>query len=160
SLVAFNGYLAYLAWPTLALGWTLGTFRRGLTSMGRIQEIVTAPTAPTAPVEAAATPLGGPPGIRFTDLSFGYPARAAVLDGVSFAVAPGATVAVVGPTGSGKSTLGLLLVRLWEPPPGTVFLGAHDVSTLSPAIVRATVGFVPQEAFLFSRSIEANVTLE
>jgi len=156
ALVAFNGYLAYLAWPTMALGWTLGTFRRGLTSMARIQEIVAA--APPPPPEGAA--LTGPPGIRFSDLSFTYAGRAPVLEGVSFEVAPGETVAVVGPTGSGKSTLGLLLVRLWEPPPGTVFLGDHDVTALSPAILRATIGYVPQEAFLFSRSIEANVTLE
>jgi ATP-binding cassette, subfamily B, multidrug efflux pump len=65
----------------------------------------------------------------------------------------------VGPTGSGKSTLGLLLARLWDPPPGTVFLDGHDVMALSRATLRATIGFVPQEAFLFSRSIEDNVTL-
>jgi len=155
ALVAFNGYLAYLAWPTLAIGWTLGMFRRGLTSMERIQEIVSA--APAPPVDAPA--LTGPPGIRFSDLTFAYPGREPVLNGVSFDVASGETVAVVGPTGSGKSTLGLLLARLWEPPAGTVFLGGHDVTELSRAAVRATVGYVPQEAFLFSRSLEDNVTL-
>jgi ATP-binding cassette subfamily B protein len=155
ALVAFNGYLAYLAWPTMALGWTLAAFRRGLTSMVRIQEIVAAAPPPPRPGQA----LGGPPGIRFSGLAFTYPDRAPVLEDVSFEVAPGETVAVVGPTGSGKTTLGLLLVRLWNPPPGTVFLGGHDVTTLSPATLRATVGYVPQEAFLFSRSIEDNVTL-
>ena len=155
ALVAFNGYLAYLAWPTLALGWTLGIFRRGLTSMERIQEIVSAGTPP--PREEA--PLSGPPGIRFADLTFAYPGRSPVLKGVSFEVAPGETVAVVGPTGSGKTTLGLVLARLWEPPPGSVFLGGGDVTALSRAAVRATVGYVPQEAFLFSRSLVDNVTL-
>jgi ATP-binding cassette subfamily B multidrug efflux pump len=155
ALVAFNGYLAYLAWPTLALGWTLGMFRRGLTSMNRIGEIVSAATPP--PPEAAA--LTGPPGIRFADLTFAYEGRPPVLREVSFEVAPGETVAVVGPTGSGKSTLGLLLARLWEPPPGTVLLGGHDVTRLSRTALRATIGYVPQEAFLFSRSIEDNVTL-
>ena len=156
ALVAFNGYLAYLAWPTLALGWTLGMFRRGFTSMARIQEIV----AQARPPERDAPPLGGPPGIRFADLSFAYEGRDPVLAGVSFEVAPGETVAVVGPTGGGKSTLGVLLARLWDPPAGTVFLGGHDVSRLSRSTLRATLGYVPQEAFLFSRSIEDNVTLE
>ena len=155
ALVAFNGYLAYLAWPTLALGWTLGMFRRGLTSMERIQDIVAVATPP----EPAAAPLAGPPGIRFTGLRFAYEGREPVFAGVGFEVAPRETVAVVGPTGSGKSTLGLLLARLWEPPPGTVFLGGRDVTRLSRGVVRATIGYVPQEAFLFSRSIEDNVTL-
>lgn len=155
ALVAFNGYLAYLAWPTLALGWTLAMFRRGLTSMERIEAIVGAAVPPSG----EAVPLAGSPGLRFEHLSFAYEGRQAALTDVSFEVAPGETVAVVGPTGSGKSTLGLLLARLWEPPAGTVFLGGQDVTRLSRAAVRATIGYVPQEAFLFSRSIEDNVTL-
>src|SRR5207237_1133346 len=78
---------------------------------------------------------------------------------VALAVAPGEMVAVVGPTGAGKSTLGLLLARLWEPPAGTVFVGGRDVTTLPLATLRATVGWVPQEALLFSRSIADNITL-
>ena len=78
---------------------------------------------------------------------------------VTFSVAPGEMVAVVGPTGSGKSTLGLLLARLWEPPAGTVFVGGRDVTTLPLAALRATIGWVPQDPFLFSRSIADNVTL-
>jgi len=156
ALVAFNGYLAYLAWPTIALGWTLSIVRRGLTSMGRIQEIVGA--RPTAdPREGG--PLAAVPDIRFERLTFAYGDRAPVLRDVSFEVRSGETVAVVGPTGSGKSTLGLVLARLWEPPVGTVFLGGRDVRELDRSTLRESVGFVPQEAFLFSRSILDNVTL-
>jgi ATP-binding cassette subfamily B multidrug efflux pump len=155
DLVAFNGYLAYLAWPTMALGLTLAVVRRGITSMERIQEIVEA--APPAPGDAE--PLADAPSLAFERLTWGYPGRGPALIDVTFSVAPGETVAVVGPTGSGKSTLGLLLARLWEPPPGTVFFGGRDVTTLPLAALRATIGWVPQDAFLFSRSIEDNVTL-
>jgi ATP-binding cassette subfamily B protein len=156
SLVAFTGYLAYLAWPTLALGFTLSLARRGLTSMERIEEVLALarPPVPGGGPRAA----GGPPGLAFAGLTFAYNGRT-VLDDVSFEVRPGETVAVVGPTGSGKSTLGLLVARLWEPPPGTVFLDGRDVTTLPVETVRSTVAWVPQDAFLFSRSIADNVGL-
>jgi ATP-binding cassette subfamily B protein len=161
SLVAFNGYLAYLAWPTIALGWTLSIVRRGLTSMGRIQEILTRRTETSRSGGTHVTAMGrqGPPDIRFEHLTFAYGDRAPVLTDVSFTVPSGETVAVVGPTGSGKSTLGHLLARLWEPAAGTVFLGGRDVREIDRGTLRASVGFVPQEAFLFSRSILDNVTL-
>jgi ATP-binding cassette subfamily B multidrug efflux pump len=156
ALVAFNGYLAYLAWPTIALGYTLSIVRRGLTSMARIQEIVAPPDddGSTAPV------FGAAPGLRFSGVTFAYDGRAPVLHGVSFQVGPGECVAVVGATGSGKSTLGALLARLWEPPPGTVLIGGEDVTGLSRRALRGVLGYVPQESFLFSRSVLDNVTLE
>lgn len=155
SLVAFTGYLAYLAWPTIALGWTLSIVRRGLTSMGRILEIL-GDGVPAAP---RPQPLTQAPAVRFEGVTFAYPGREPVLRDVRFEIAAGEMVAVVGPTGSGKSTLGLLLARLWDPPPGTVFVDGRDVLTLDRADVRASVGVVPQDAFLFSRSILENVTL-
>lgn len=155
ALVAFNGYLAYLAWPTLALGFTLSLARRGLTSMARIQEIID--VAP--PPEPLGPSFAGPMSVRFSGLTFAYQGRAPVLRDLTFAVAPGEVVALVGPTGSGKSTVGALLARLWEPPADTVFVGDRDVTTLSRGTLRAALGYVPQEAFLFSRSILDNVTL-
>jgi ATP-binding cassette, subfamily B, multidrug efflux pump len=155
ALVAFNGYLAYLAWPTVALGLTLSVVRRGLTSLTRIQEIVEAARTP----EPAGQGLAQAPSLRFAGLTFAYPGRTPALTDVDFAVDAGEVVAVVGPTGSGKSTLGLLLARLWTPPAGTVFVAGQDVTSLPLGTLRATVGWVPQDAFLFSRSIEDNLTL-
>jgi len=155
ALVAFTGYLGYLTWPTVALGWTLSIARRGLTSMARIQDVLAAalpPPPPGAPLAAAAS-------IAFRELTFAYAGRAPALTGVSFEVAEGEMVAVVGPTGSGKTTLGLLLARLWEPPPGTVFVGGHDVTRLPLAALRPLLAYVPQEAFLFARALAENVSL-
>jgi len=161
ALVAFNGYLAYLAWPTLALGWTLSLVRRGLTSMARVQEIVdAAPVIAAAATGEAATSRAGAPALSFQSLTFAYDDRGPALRDVTFDVRPGETVAVVGPTGSGKSTLGALLARLWEPPPGSVLFDGRDVRTLPLGALREAIGYVPQEAFLFSRSIAENVSLE
>ena len=170
ALAAFNGYLAYLTWPTIALGWTLSIVRRGLTSMGRIQEIIGAEEqiglGKAEPLRISLSPPAVHAGladpattVRFANLTFAYEGRGPALREVSFSVAPGETVAVVGPTGSGKTTLGLLLARLWEPPPGTVFVGERDVTTLDRQALRATLGYVPQEGFLFSRAIRENIAL-
>ena len=189
ALAAFNGYLAYLTWPTIALGWTLSIVRRGLTSMGRIQEIIgeaaqegigvggaepgrvslRPPSVQAGLADPATTVRDGSAlpspilfdslSIRFANLTFAYEGRGPALREVSFSVAPGETVAVVGPTGSGKTTLGLLLARLWEPPPGTIFVGERDVTTLDRQALRATLGYVPQEGFLFSRAIRENIAL-
>lgn len=155
ALVAFNGYLAYLAWPTIALGLTLSIARRGLTSMTRIMEIIEQGGA--TPKDAV--PFGGVPRIHVAHLTFAYPGRPQALTDVGFDVAPGELVVVVGPTGSGKSTLGLLLTRLVEPPPGTIFVDGRDVAAMDLAELRAAIGYVPQEAFLFSRALRENVTL-
>jgi ABC-type multidrug transport system fused ATPase/permease subunit len=101
---------------------------------------------------------GGP--VEFRELTFAYDDdRGAVLRDVSFAVPAGAVVAVVGPTGSGKSTLGALLCRLYEPPRGAVWVGGQDVLDLPLGRLRRSVGYVPQESFLFSRPLRDNVRL-
>jgi ATP-binding cassette subfamily B protein len=157
ALVAFTGYLGYLAWPTVALGFTLALARRGLTSMERVRQVLDEAREP--PVSPAGPGLARAPGLRFAGLTFAYGDRPPVLRDVSFEVRPGEVVAVVGPTGSGKSTLGLLLARLWEPPPGTVFVGQADVTTLPLGRLRAALAWVPQDGFLFCRALRDNVTL-
>lgn len=171
AFVAFNGYLAQLAWPTIALGWTLAGVRRGLVSMQRVAEILDAGPSTesrratialdgTATAHLPAAPSARPAGgIEFRDLTFCYEGRSPALFRVSFRVPEGGVVAVVGPTGSGKSTLGVLLCRLFEPPRGAVFLGGVDVRELPVEVLRRKVGYVPQEAFLFSRSLRDNVRL-
>jgi len=178
SFVAFNGYLAYLAWPTVALGWTLAVARRGLASMARITEILDAPEAPADTRSSRSvipsTISGGPdmapalpqprtnlvPGaIEFRNLSFAYPERGEALRGVTLTVSEGALVVVVGPTGSGKSTLASLVCRVYDPPRGAVFVGGQDVVDVPLQTLRRSIAYVPQEAFLFSRSLRDNARL-
>jgi len=97
--------------------------------------------------------------LEFRGLTFAYDDRGPALRDVSFVVPAGAVVAVVGPTGSGKSTLGILLCRLYEPPRGTVWIADRDVLDLPLGPLRRSVGYVPQESFLFSRSLRDNVGL-
>ena len=158
AFVAFNGYLAYLAWPTIALGWTLASVRRGLASMARINEIMETrpPDAGSPAVARAPARVGG--AIEITDLTFAYEGRPPALSGVSLRVPEGGLVAVVGATGSGKSTLGLLLCRLFEPPRGAITIGGVDVLDIPLTMLRRAVGYVPQEPFLFSRSIRDNLS--
>jgi ATP-binding cassette subfamily B multidrug efflux pump len=158
TFVAFSGYLAHLAWPTIALGWTLANLKRGLAAMVRVAEILDEPGHAAEPESTAGAPLLTGP-IEFRNLDFAYGGREPALSDVSFSVPQGSLVAVVGPTGSGKSTLGALVSRLYEPPRGTVFVGGIDVRDLPRVRLRRSMGYVPQEAFLFSRSIGDNVAL-
>jgi ATP-binding cassette, subfamily B, multidrug efflux pump len=195
AFVAFNGYLTQLAWPTIALGWTLASIQRGLAAMSRVIEVLDerghgelggqpggdlgqrphlrlggssdalsiecggpdmAPALPRSADNRELLPAGS---VEFRGLTFAYDDRGAVLRDVSFTVPGGGVVAVVGPTGSGKSTLGTLLCRLYEPPRGTVWVAGHDVLDLPLGRLRRSVGYVPQESFLFSRPLRDNVRL-
>ena len=156
---AFNSYLAMLAWPLIAFGWVTNIIQRGMASWGRMLEIMDAvPAISDAGVteRGRLTPLAGAVEIR--DLTFTYPGgETPVLRDMSLQIPAGSTAALIGATGSGKSTLLNLLPRLHESPPGTVLIDGVDVREIPLEMLRGAIGFVPQEAFLFSDSLAENV---
>ena len=166
EFVAFNAYLTMLAWPMIAFGWVTNMLQRGMASWKRMLEVLDTRPDIVDPqsrgphggtrrgVESAIRNIQG--SIEFRDLTFSYGERP-VLRSVSARIAAGETVALVGPTGSGKSTLMALLARLYDPPPGTVFIDGTDVRDLPLEVLRGAIGFVPQEPFLFSDTIGDNV---
>lgn len=153
QLFQFTGYLALMTFPLEILGWTLATLPRAYAAGIRIAELF---EVQPEPADGATPPLRG--GLRVQGLSFTYPgaARPALQD-VSFELAPGQKLGLVGPVGSGKSTLLSLLLRWYDPPRGTVFVDGHDVLDLQPAALRALFALAPQEPFLFSDTVAANV---
>ncbi len=159
DLVAFVGYLHLLAWPTMALGWMLSVFQRGRAAMQRLNELLAIEPAIASPPGASPVePFRGE--IELRDVTFRYPGRPdgpPILDHVSVRIPAGRTVAVVGRTGAGKSSLVQLLPRLFDVEAGQVLLDGRDVRTLSLGWLRRTVGLVPQDPFLFSRTIAENV---
>jgi ATP-binding cassette subfamily B protein len=157
EFVAFMGYLAMLTWPTIAVGWVLNIFQRGAASMGRMLEIMDAPPD-IHDVPGAAAPATVHGALEFRNLTFQYPnSRNPVLHDVSVSVPAGTTLAIVGHTGSGKSTLINLIPRLFDPPPGTLFLDGKDVRQWPLPELRKNIGYVPQETFLFSDTIHQNI---
>ncbi|HXJ37544.1 MAG TPA: ABC transporter ATP-binding protein [Candidatus Eisenbacteria bacterium] len=159
DLVAFIGYLHLLAWPTMALGWMLSVFQRGRAAMQRLNELFAVTPAIASPPGAQA--IDGFRGeITLRDVTFrypGHPSAAPVLDHVSLTIPAGKTVAIVGRTGAGKSALVGLLPRLFDVEGGQVLVDGCDVRTLPLGWLRANVGLVPQDPFLFSRTIADNV---
>jgi ATP-binding cassette subfamily B multidrug efflux pump len=155
EFVAFGAYLTMLHWPMIALGWVVNIFERGEASMGRLAEILAAPAEIEDRGPRPVTAIRGDVEIR--NLTFAYEDGEPVLHDIHLDVPAGSTVAVVGPTGSGKSTLVSLIPRLFEAPPGTVHVDGHDVRELPLATLRGAVGFVPQETFLFSETVGENV---
>ena len=159
DFVAFAFYLALLVWPLIALGWVVSLYQRASASMGRLNEVLRARPAVAAPARAAS--LEGARGeIGLRDVSFAYPgSQRRVLEQVSFTARAGETVAIVGPTGSGKSTLVALLARLYDPTEGEILLDGIPLTSIDPAELRRRVGMVPQDPFLFSDTIAANIGL-
>ena len=155
ELVAFNAYLAQLAWPMIAFGWVTNLLQRGMASWKRMLMVMdTEPAIADDSPDSGRQPIRG--AVEFRNLHFSFDDKE-VLRGVSFKIQAGDTVAIVGGTGSGKSTLVNLLPRLHNPPRGTVFIDARDVRDIPLSELRAAIGFVPQEPFLFSDTLADNV---
>ncbi len=154
EFVAFSSYLMMLIWPMIAIGWVVNLLQRGAASMDRLQKIFT--TLPD--IVDGAKDIEPEPAIIVKNLSFTYPGtEIEVLKDVSFHLPAGGTLGIVGRTGSGKTTLVELLMRLYDPPEGTVFLGELDVHEMKLANIRGLFGYVPQETFLFAMSIADNI---
>ena len=159
DLVAFNAYLAQLAWPTVALGWIVNVFQRAAGAMRRLDEVMTTvpAVAPPSVDTKGIEPIAGD--IEFRNLTFAYEGAGdrPALTGLRLTIKKGSRVAIVGAVGSGKSTLAHLIAKVYPSAPGTLFVGGLDLSEVPVERVRAGVGLVPQEAFLFSRSLRENV---
>ena len=159
EFVAFNSYLALLSWPMIAFGWVTNILQRGMASWKRMLEIMDAVSEIRDDrVTEAGRQLDIRGGIEVRDLTFVYPGTdRPVLSNVSFDVPAGTSAALVGATGSGKTTLISLLPRLHEPPAGTVFVDSVDVREIPLEKLRRATAVVPQEPFLFSTTIAENI---
>jgi ATP-binding cassette, subfamily B, multidrug efflux pump len=181
TLWAFYMFLGQLVWPMIALGWVTNIFQRGAASMGRLNYVLTAepnindgtlvqlgnrgddgqPGNDSSRAAAAESAIRGE--IELRHLTFAYPTAGngagsgPVLHDVSLHIPAGSTLAIVGPTGSGKSTLAALVARLWEAPEGTLFLDGRSIRDFQLAELRRSIGYVPQDTFLFSDTIRENI---
>jgi ATP-binding cassette subfamily B multidrug efflux pump len=162
--VAFNAYMLQLTWPVIALGWVISLFQRGTASLGRIAEIMREEPEITDDPEAlkkiAPTGKGLPReisgDIEFRNLSFSYNGTPVLTD-IDLRIPAGTSLAIVGPTGSGKSTLVNLIPRIYDAPPGTVLIDGRPIREFPLAYLRASIGFVPQETFLFGETVRENI---
>ncbi|HVO59209.1 MAG TPA: ABC transporter ATP-binding protein [Dongiaceae bacterium] len=176
ALISFNAYLTLLVWPMIALGWVTNIFQRGAASMGRLNYILTAKPAiddSAATVPATTKPAGE---IEFRNLTFTYPTSLSgtdkkpatkangngagqhpVLRNIDLKIPAGSTLAIVGPTGSGKTTLAALIARLWEAPDGQLYLDGKPLRQWPLAALRGAIGFVPQDTYLFGETVGGNI---
>jgi ATP-binding cassette subfamily B multidrug efflux pump len=173
ALITFNTYLGLLVWPMIALGWVTNIFQRGAASMGRLNYILTA--KPQIDDRAAKispeTRVEGT--IEFRNLNFTYPTAdmnlgknganghgreaKAVLKNIDLAIPAGSTLAIIGPTGSGKTTLAALIARLWDAPEGTILIDGRPIREWPVETLRRAIGYVPQDTYLFSESVGENI---
>ncbi len=159
EFVTFNTLLGRMVWPMIALGWVINLVQRGTASLGRMRAVLEAePEIRDEPPLWEPDEVAG--AVRLEHLSFSYkPGLPPALADISLDIAAGTTVAVVGRTGSGKSTLLSLLPRLLDPPPGTLFVDGVDIRSMPLEQLRAAIGIVPQETFLFSATLAENIAL-
>ncbi|MEU5285198.1 ABC transporter ATP-binding protein [Streptomyces sp. NPDC020755] len=155
TFVAFSTYLAQLVGPVRMLAMVLTVGQQARAGVERVLELID--TEPSMQDGTKKLPADAPAGIEFDDVRFGYDDERPVLDGFSLTVEPGETVAVVGASGSGKSTVSLLLPRFYDVSHGAVLIGGHDVRELTQASLRSAIGLVPEDSFLFSDTIRANI---
>jgi ATP-binding cassette subfamily B protein len=163
DFVAFNTYMVQLTWPVISLGWVINLFQRGTASMTRIQELFEQkPEIADESVGGAKTGLGRGTyasiagELEFRRLNFSYNGNL-VLKDINLTIPAGSSLAIVGPTGSGKSTLVSLIPRIYDAPEGTVLLDGRPIREFPLAWLRKNVGFVPQETFLFSDTVRENI---
>src|SRR5271170_3552332 len=163
NFVAFNTYMMMMTWPIIAVGWVVNLFQRGTASIIRINELLTEePTIDDRDAEPgvpADLKLRGE--VEFRNLTFAYPTEAAmpldVLHNISLKIPAGGSLAIVGPTGSGKSSLVSLIPRLYDAPEGSVLLDGRPLRDYRLETLRRNIGFVPQETFLFSETLRENI---
>lgn len=156
TFVAFSTYLAQLVGPVRMLAMVLTVGQQARAGVERVLELID--TEPSLQDGTKDLPADAPASVEFEDVRFGYDASRPVLDGFSLTIEPGETVAVVGASGSGKSTVSLLLPRFYDVSRGAVLVGGHDVRELTLDSLRAAVGLVPEDSFLFSDTIRANIS--
>jgi ATP-binding cassette, subfamily B, multidrug efflux pump len=157
NFTAFATYLLMLMWPIIAVGWVVNLFERGTASVMRIHELLA--EKPSIDDHDAVLPVDLPVQgeIEFRHLTFGYDDTHPVLRDLSLTIPAGTSLALVGPTGAGKSTLVNLIPRVYDAPPGSVLIDGHPVREYPLDTLRASIGFVPQETFLFSETIKENI---
>jgi ATP-binding cassette subfamily B multidrug efflux pump len=159
DFAAFNVYMVQLIWPMIAIGWVVNLFQRGTASVVRIDELLKQqPAIVDDPAFVSHEPQNVEGAITFRNLSFAYPTGGPeVLHNINLEIPAGSSLAVVGPTGSGKSSLVGLIPRLHDAPNGSILIDGRPIREYSLARLRASIGFVPQETFLFSDTIAQNI---
>ncbi|MFS8523692.1 MAG: ABC transporter ATP-binding protein [Limnochordales bacterium] len=157
DFIAFNMYLGMLTWPMMAVGWVINNLQRGQASVARLKVIFDQrPEIVDEPDAVELRPMEGR--IEIKNLTFTYPGSdRPVLQDVNVTVEPGQTLAIVGRTGSGKTTLANLLLRVFDPPMGTIFIDGHDIRRITLESLRTQIGYAPQDNFLFSTTIAENI---